>query len=152
MLHDDKELLDEVRLEADIFTITPVTHGSEAAAMIQFCDGTLVRARIEEGRLVVEDAGIKWPGVCSTVLSCDQGIIGLTERFKLYLDAREFASNVTSLSLHSSFLLVTTLDHQLLNLQLSQLARSETAVAASSGQRRVERGSRLVVSVPHGSK
>ena len=151
-LHDAKERLDEVRLGADIYTITPVvTHGSEA--MVQLCDGTLVRARMEaSGRLSIEDAGLKWPQVCSTVLSCDQGLIGLTDRFKLYLDTRELATNVTSLCLHSSFLLVTTLDHQLLTLQLSQLSSCQTAAAASTGQRRVERGSRLVVSVPHGSK
>ena len=151
-LHDAKERLDEVRLEADIYTITPVvTHGSEA--MVQLCDGTLVRVRIEtSGRLTIEDTGLKWPQVCSTVLSCDQGLIGLTERFKLYLDTRELATNVTSLCLHSSFLLVTTLDHQLLTLQLSQLSSCQTAATASTGQRRVERGSRLVVSVPHGSK
>ena len=152
-LHDAKERLDEVRLEADIYTITPVvTHGSEAA-MVQLCDGTLVRARIEAtGRLTIEDTGLKWPQVCSTVLSSDQGLIGLTERFKLYLDTRELATNVTSLCLHSSFLLVTTLDHQLLTLQLSQLSSCQTASAASTGQRRVERGSRLVVSFPYGSK
>ena len=152
MLHDNKQILAEVSLEADIYTITPVTHGPDVSAMVQLCDGTLVRVRIEDGRLSVEDAGLKWPGVCSTVLSCDQGIIGLSDRFKLYLDTRELASNVTSLSLHTNFLLVTTLDHQLLTLQLSQLPRSETAAVASTGQRRVERGCRLVVSVPHDSK
>ena len=33
-------------------------------------------------------------------------------RFKLYLDEREIAGNVTSIFLHSHFLLATTVDHR----------------------------------------
>jgi hypothetical protein len=34
-------------------------------------------------------------------------------RFRLYLKERELATNITSICLHSDFLLATTLDHRL---------------------------------------
>ena len=34
-------------------------------------------------------------------------------RFKLYLNEREIAGNITSMFLHSHFLLATTMDHRL---------------------------------------
>ena len=95
----------------------------------------------------MENTGTRWPAVCSTVLTTDQGILGLTDRFQLYLDNKQLGTNVTSVQLHSCFLLLTTLDHQLLALPLDQLD-----TAATAAKRRVERGSRLVVSVHHDSK
>jgi hypothetical protein len=38
---------------------------------------------------------------------------GIVFRFRLYLKERELATNITSICLHSDFLLATTLDHRL---------------------------------------
>ena len=148
MLFRNSDKIDSVSMESDVFTVTAV---SSCSAVAQLSDGTLVKLMVEDDSLSVEDSGVKWPGVCSTVLSCDQGIIGLSPRFRLYLDNRELASTVTSVSLHSSFLLLTTLDHHLLTIALDQLSQ-ESVMSAAAGRRRVERGSRLVTSVPHHSK
>jgi hypothetical protein len=37
---------------------------------------------------------------------------GIVFRFRLYLKERELATNITSICLHSDFLLATTLDHR----------------------------------------
>ena len=144
MLYSEKEELDTKTLETDIYNITAVTGNT---AVVQLSDGCLVTAAVTAGQLEVEDTGTKWPAVCSTVLSSDQGILGLTDRFQLYLDNKQLGTNVTSIQLHSCFLLMTTLDHQLLTLPLDKLDS-----AATAAKRRVERGSRLVVSVHHDSK
>ena len=139
VLYSDMEELDTMTLESDIYSITAVTGNT---AVVQLSDGCLVTAAVTaEGQLEVEDTGTKWPAVCSTVMVSDHGILGLTDRFQLYLDNKQLGTNVTSIQLHSSFLLMTTLDHQLVTLQLDQLLDS----AATAAKRRVERGSRLVV-------
>ena len=141
--------LESLSMEEDVYTITAQ---SVSSIIVQLIDGSLVNISIEDENLSIKDSSIKWPGVCSTVIACSKGVIGLTERFKLYLDNRELATNVTSASLNSSYLLVTTLDHYLLTIHLDQLTNAADFGSAASGKRRVERGSRLVCSVPTESK
>ena len=142
------QLRDTAALAAEVVSLTAAGAG---AAVAQLEDGSLVRVRVEAGRLGLEAAGVRWPGLATTVLSCDQGVLGLTARFQLYLGSQQLAGNVTSACLHSSFLLLTTLDHQLLAVPLDQLGRGAAALAAAS-TRRVERGSRLVAVAARGSK
>ena len=75
--------------------------------------------------------------------------MGLTARHALVLGPRPLLEGVTSLALHSHYLLVTTREHRLLALALANLGE------AREGQdqgRKVERGSRLVCAVPHNSR
>jgi len=93
----------------------------------------------------------QFPRLCSTVIPTEQGVLGLNDRFKLYLNEREIAGNITSMFLHSHFLLATTMDHRLIALPIGELSGS-TLRWEEAGSRRVERGSRLVNAVPFHSK
>ena len=91
-----------------------------------------------------------WPSVCSRVVVTEAGILGLTERYRLYLDNTEIHSSLTSISLHSDFLLATSLKHRLITLPLPRLQPKTCWEEAAD--RRVERGSRLVCSVAKHSR
>ena len=72
-------------------------------------------------------------------------MLGLTIRYRLYLDNKELGSNITSLALHSHFLLATTLVHRLVSKPLSELTTTTTTWASVSTRR-------LVCVVPRHSK
>ena len=88
--------------------------------------------------------------MCSRVVETEAGVLGLTDRYRLYLDNTEIHSSLISIFLHSDFLLATSLEHRLLTLPLSALQGKICWDNAAS--RRVERGSRLVCSVARHSK
>ena len=121
---------------------------SPGGVLIQLSSGHLHRLSLPS--LQLEETEVRWPSVCSRVVETEAGVLGLTDRYRLYLDNREIHSSLTSIVLHSDFLLATTLEHRLVTLPLSALQGKICWDTAAS--RRVERGCRLVVSVARHSK
>jgi len=78
-------------------------------------------------------------------------ILGLSNRNRLYVDGQEVANNVTSLLIHSEFILLTTLRHMLLCAQLNHKGLQSLMKGQCCPGRRIERGARLVTSVAGGT-
>ena len=124
--------------------------GAPEGAVVQLEGGALLDLRWEgwsEASLAAREA---FPGQCDPMLVTGEGgVLGLTARHALVLGPRPLLEGVTSLALHSHYLLATTREHRLLALALASLGE------AREGQdqgRKVERGSRLVCAVPHNSR
>lgn len=78
-------------------------------------------------------------------------ILGLSNRNRLYVDGQEVANSVTSLVVHSEFILLTTLRHMLLCAQLNHKGLQSLMKGQCGPGRRIERGARLVTSVAGGT-
>ena len=130
--------------EDEVYSLSPCPGG----VLVQLSSGQVQKLSLSSRLL--EDTGVRWPSVCSRVLATQAGLLGLTDRFRLYLDNKEIHSSLTSIFLHSDFLLATSLEHRLITLPLSALEGKICWDTAAS--RRVERGSRLVCSVARHSK
>nr|CAD7455918.1 unnamed protein product [Timema tahoe] len=76
-------------------------------------------------------------------------VFGLSDRNRFYINTKEIANNVTSYTLHSEFILLTTLQHTLLCSRLDLDGIGSLASDHNLGtSRRIERGARLVIAVP----
>jgi len=147
---DTKEELTLVHIapsDNQIYMLAP----SDCGALVQLRDGSVLSLALKGDQPTLEPTDVKFPTLCSQVMWTQYGVLGLTKRYRLYLDNQELASNITSLAMHSHFLLATTLDHRLVSLPLSELSRKQAAWATASN-RRVERGSRLVCAVARDSR
>ena len=138
------DLVQTLHTEEEIYSLSACPGG----VLVQLSSGRLQRLSLSS--LALEDGGVEWPAVCPRVISTQAGSLGLTGRYRLFLDSSEIHSGVTSIFLHSDFLLATTLDHRLITLPLHDLQPKVSWEAAAS--RRVERGSRLVCSVAKHSR
>lgn len=89
----------------------------------------------------------------------EEMVLGLTERFRFFINVSEIASNVTSFIVYDEFLLFTTHSHtcRCLNLRTTSL-KALLNLSSTDSQpndetvRRVERGSRIVTVVPQDAK
>jgi len=144
---DELTLVHTVPCDDQIYLLAP----SDRGALVQLRDGSVLSIVLEGDQPTLEPTVIKFPTFCSQVIWTQYGVLGLTKRFRLYLDNQELASNITSVAMHSHFLLATTLDHRLVSLPLTELSRKNAAWATASN-RRVERGSRLVCAVARDSR
>ena len=138
------ELVLSLPTEDQVYSLSP----SPGGVLVQLRSGHLHRLSLSS--LQLADTGVVWPSVCARVVETQAGVLGLTESYRLYLDNREIHSSLTSIFLHSDFLLATSLEHRLLTLPLSALQGKISWDSAAS--RRVERGCRLVCSVARHSK
>ena len=116
-------------------------------------DNNLVLAHLVNGKTIQVPTGemkptafSSWPECCSQIDLINNHLIGLAASGRLYVDGREILSSISSLTLHSDFVLVTRMQkHQLLCIPLAQLEGSTPT--ANVEERAVERGSRLVHAV-----
>ncbi|XP_050400730.1 putative elongator complex protein 1 [Patella vulgata] len=133
---------------------------------VQLIDGTVLKYDSENDTLLpweTPDAmEMKFPSPCSTIAVCQisglEVIIGLTDRYRFYVNNVEVASNCTSFAIHTDFLLLTTLSHTCrcisLNTKLKDLPSLSDGKEHPFDEsiRRVERGSRIVLVVPDDTK
>lgn len=82
---------------------------------------------------------------CITTSQNETKVVSLKNQQNLYVDGQEVATDVASFLLTEQFILFTTLDR----LKFIRLDADEQEII---NERRVERGSLLVVSVPHDSR
>nr|CAD7595063.1 unnamed protein product [Timema genevievae] len=79
----------------------------------------------------------------------DIDLLSVLGGFRFYINTKEIANNVTSYTLHSEFILLTTLQHTLLCSRLDLEGIESLASDHNLGtSRRIERGTRLVIAVP----
>ncbi|XP_041464243.1 putative elongator complex protein 1 [Lytechinus variegatus] len=123
--------------------------GDDGSLAIQLDDGTVVD---DNNEFIT-----KLPQRCSHVAVCklagQEAILGLTERYRFYVNEMEIASNVTSFAITNEFLVLTTHSHTCrcisLDTKLEDLANLSEgkAVSLDESLRRVERGSRIVTAI-----
>ncbi|KAK3698697.1 hypothetical protein RRG08_046199 [Elysia crispata] len=110
----------------------------------------------------LQGKAVSFPSPCNQIaLSCvdnEEVVLGLTERFRFFINNIEVASNCTSFGIHNDFLLLTTLSHTLRCLPTSSKVADLPKLSAEKAHpfdescRRVERGSRIVTVVGNGTK
>ena len=149
VLQENDGILQEVErleCEAPVWLIA----AKKCGAVIQLEGGLLLELDLQKDTTSLLPCKESFPCSCDPMLVTEeQDILGLSSRHRLMLGSKELASNVTSVALHSHFLLATTMDHRLLTRPLASL---DSGTWETAGSRRVERGSRLVVAVPSHSR
>lgn len=81
---------------------------------------------------------------CDQLDYIDGHLIGLSSSGRLYVDTKELITGISSFSVHSDFLLMTSvLNHQLLCIALKEIASSGKLT-----ERAIERGAKLIYAVP----
>ncbi|KAF6018415.1 IKBKAP [Bugula neritina] len=106
-------------------------------------------------------SNLVFPVACQSIQVCtfddQEAVVGLSQRYRLFVNDKEIATNCTSFSIHDDFLLLTTHSHTIrcinratpLN-KLSSLSDGKTHIFDET-VRRVERGSRIVTCVSDGT-
>ena len=137
---------DKLQCEASIWLLAARKNG----VVVQLEGGALLELDLQNNMASLLPLNESFPSSCDPMLvTGNQGVLGLSSRHRLMLGSKELASNVTSVALHSHFLLATSMEHRLLTRPLDSL---DSGTWESAGSRRVERGSRLIVAVPSHSR
>ncbi|XP_038077716.1 elongator complex protein 1-like isoform X2 [Patiria miniata] len=116
-----------------------------------------IAVQLVDGSVVTTDNEpiVKLPQPCTQMALCTMGgqevVLGLTERYRFYINETEFASNCTSFAVHDEYLLMTTHSHTCRCISLNSNPKAESK-SLDESIRRVERGSRIVVVVPGDTK
>lgn len=158
ILHDNGvlRLSSTTDLEDHVLTVAVSIDSGHIA--LQLPDGSLLRYDpVNESVLPWEDSSgkaINFPLPCPQMAVCDIGgqevVLGLTDRYRFYVNNIEVAANCTSFAIHDEFLLLTTLSHTC--RCICRKTKVDVLPVLSDGKehpfdesiRRVERGSRIV--------
>ncbi|KAJ1530829.1 hypothetical protein ONE63_005675 [Megalurothrips usitatus] len=151
-----------VELSGNVLSITQGTDANNA--LIQLIEGKVLCYSLESG-LLSDLFTFPHPVLKMVACQVDKGnggqqdtVLGLSSHNRLYADTDIIMSNVTSVEMHSQFLLLTNSQQQLFCCPLkkaSLLSLSKTTGENESFgvvERKVERGARLVVVVPDGNR
>ncbi|KAI8848478.1 IKI3 family-domain-containing protein [Chytridium lagenaria] len=106
--------------------------------------------------LLVDDDSVEFvtlfPEPCTWIsgymFNEEPAVIGLSDRNRLFFNEKLIASDATSFTIHNSYLIFTTLTHVVREVAVSPPSSS----AFDESFRRVERGAKIVVSVPFDTK
>jgi elongator complex protein 1 len=139
-------------VEDTVYNISRSSDGNVAA--VQLVNGDILKYDAEKEEVSPSDP---LPSVCpwTAVVKVgeDTHVLALSARHRLYRNGVEIAGNITSVNVHSDFILATTLKHTLKCLPLANLgAATKEAAWFSESSRALERGSKLVVTVPRDSQ
>lgn len=154
-----------VPVEDDVISLS-VNPQNASCVAVQLSTGHVLRFNYEEEMLLpwetADGEEVRFPFACTqmavTTFKEEEAVLGLTDRYRFYVNGTEVASNCTSFAVHDEFLLLTTLSHTV------RCISRHTAVKAlpnlSDGKahpfdesiRRVERGSRIVTVVAEDTK
>uniref|UniRef100_A0A8C8BM55 Elongator complex protein 1 n=1 Tax=Otus sunia TaxID=257818 RepID=A0A8C8BM55_9STRI len=144
---------------------SPVTR----TVAVQLADGQILKYVWEASAPVLEPwqtsngSAVQFPYPCVqtsiTRISGEEMILGLTDRYRFFVNDIEVASNITSFATYNEFLLVTTNSHTcqcfcLKNMSVKALQAGLSSAAAPNSEtlRKVERGSRIITVVPQDTK
>ncbi|XP_022251795.1 elongator complex protein 1-like isoform X1 [Limulus polyphemus] len=146
------------------------------ASLLNMCtnnDGDIVALQLTDGLVLkyildtevitpwaTDQGDLQFPQPCSTMAVCKVAgkdrVLGLTERFYFYCDNVQLSSSCTSFCCNRDFLFITTHDHTLRSLSLShelpQIMEGSLVHDNKDNIRHLERGSRIVVTVPYDTK
>ncbi|XP_066271077.1 elongator complex protein 1-like [Branchiostoma lanceolatum] len=130
---------------------------------VELTDGTVLRYHMDkvaacpvlEPWRTQDGEPVKFPVLCSQLGLCSMGgqetVLGLSDRFRLFVNGDEISSNCTSFAVHNDHLLLTTHAHTCMCLPLNMASKDLSSVIDEKN-RRVERGSQLVTVVPWDTK
>ncbi|XP_013183864.1 elongator complex protein 1 isoform X2 [Amyelois transitella] len=115
--------------------------------------------KYEEGKIDILE--VSFPVACPkfSVLSILDTLyfLGLSHKGHLYLNGDVILSNVSSFFIHTHFLLITTLQHVLLCIELTEsgitaIAEYQKTESNHVYKRKIERGAKLVIAVPNDTR
>lgn len=110
---------------------------------IHLINGKTLQLRVAELDLVDCENG-RFGECCSQLDYINGHLIGLSASGRFYVDAKELLTGISSFSVHSDYLLLTSvLNHQLLCIALKDIANSDKLA-----ERAIERGAKLIHAVP----
>lgn len=97
------------------------------------------------------------PKFCVLIIDSDIYFLGLSHKGCLYMNNEIIMNSVSSVCIHTSFLLVTTLKHFLLCTELTKsglksIETYEKTETSDVYKRKIERGAKLVVAVPKATR
>ncbi|KAK7115940.1 elongator complex protein 1-like [Littorina saxatilis] len=162
---DKHELGSPVPVEGEVISLSVDPCNPDSVA-VQLSTGHVLKFNPEnEALLPWEKASgeeLHFPFPCPhmevTSFNGEEAVLGLTDRFRFYVNGVEVASNCTSFAVHDEFLLLTTLSHTVRCINrhtplkdLPQLSDGK-AHPFDESIRRVERGSRIVTVVAEDTK
>lgn len=137
---------------SDVITIDGIVgnvtaHGEKKGIVYHIKTGEVFVVGIEEGKWQTPeplfDANCFCDQIATATVDGETRVVALKSEQNLYIDDRKVASDVTSFLTDDQFVLFTTLD---------QLKFIRLATEATINERRIERGGRLIVSVPSDSR
>ncbi|KAI0220632.1 Elongator complex protein 1 [Lamellibrachia satsuma] len=155
---------DSVCVGGSVAALAVGVHSSCIA--VHLTDGAICRYMSDTNTLLPWETSagteLRLPQCCPLLAVCciggEEVVIGLTERYRLYANDVELASNCTSFCVHSKYLLLSTHAHTCRCISLArslselQTATTETCPVLVDQTRRVERGSRIVCVETCGTK
>lgn len=161
------EIRSEVQVEGHVISLCHSPKSDTLALQLE--DGQIRRVHWDSTEVTVtewkDSTGytVNFPLPCVHTALCtingQEHIVGLTERYHLYIGDSEVASNVSSFVVYDEFLLLTTHAHTCRCLHLATMSLKDLKAALSSeatqndeSTRRVERGSRIVTVVPQDTR
>ncbi|KAJ3297896.1 hypothetical protein HDU79_001653 [Rhizoclosmatium sp. JEL0117] len=144
-----------MRLNADL---------RSGVVLVEAVDGAVFQLESLDGASWTAEFLTQLPAPCPWIGSVEIGsdaeslqtvVIGLSDRNRLYVNARLISSEVTSFFIHDDHIIVTTLSHTARFIPLSGVEVEDDLNIPAVGTsvhdetlRRVERGSRIVTAVP----
>eukprot|EP00058_Branchiostoma_floridae_P012345 XP_002597833.1 hypothetical protein BRAFLDRAFT_286073 [Branchiostoma floridae] len=160
-------LIHQVAVEGRVYQLCRSSEGSSVA--IELTDGTVLRYYMVAACPVLEPwrsqdgVPVKFSVLCSQMGLCSMGghetVLGLSDKFRLFINGDEICSNCTSFAVHNDHLLLTTHAHTCACLPLHTASKGGygnsqcvSDLTIDEKTRRVERGSRLVTVVPWDTK
>uniref|UniRef100_A0A3B1K4K7 Elongator complex protein 1 n=1 Tax=Astyanax mexicanus TaxID=7994 RepID=A0A3B1K4K7_ASTMX len=163
------EIRSKVEVEGHVISLCHSPKSDTLALQLE--DGQIRRVHCDSTEVTVSEwkdstgYTVNFPLPCVHTALCtingQEHVVGLTERYHLYIGDSEVASNVSSFVVYDEFLLLTTHAHTCRCLHLATMSlKGETIDAALSSEatqndestRRVERGSRIVTVVPQDTR
>ncbi|KAK7492537.1 hypothetical protein BaRGS_00016203 [Batillaria attramentaria] len=154
-----------VMVEDSVISLSVNTEIASSVA-VQLITGTVLRFSLEDESLLpwetVDGRELHFPFACSqmevTSFCGEEAVLGLTDRFRFYVNGTEVASNCTSFAVHGEFLLLTTLSHTVRCINRHTPVKDLPSLSDGKAHpfdesiRRVERGSRIVAVVAEDTK
>ncbi|XP_041981011.1 elongator complex protein 1-like [Aricia agestis] len=132
------------------------------SAVLQYTSGEIAVYKYDDKGASLESYHDTLPAACPDfdVVSIDgeTTIIGLSHKGCLYINKKLVLNNVNSYYVHTQYLLITTLKHLLICVELSKFGISDleayerNETSSSVYKRKVERGSKLVIAVPNDTR
>ncbi|XP_072524985.1 elongator complex protein 1 [Salminus brasiliensis] len=161
------EIRSQVEVEGHIVSLCHSPKSDTLALQLE--DGQIRRVNWDSTEVTVtewkDSSGytVNFPLPCVHTALCtisgQEHLIGLTERYHLYIGDSEVASNISSFVVYDEFLLLTTHAHTCRCLRMATMSLKDLKAALSSeatqndeSTRRVERGSRIVTVVPQDTR
>lgn len=142
---NEANVLDEITVDGLVGNVTP--HGANNAIAYHLKTGEFFALAIADRKWQTPESLFDVNHFCEQIATVtvdgETRVVALKQQQNLYIDDRKVAGDVTSFLIDEHFILFTTLDQ----LKFIRLANEQTI-----NERRIERGGKLIVTVPCDSR